>query len=248
MNIATDATIEAIEAIATEIEYQDGQANYLISLTAGGFEADLRCWAVFGWLAPGASQDLDGSALGSPSSAATWAVADSDGFSSGRPSVAPVCDDVLPGDPILIYGAEGDDDRFVEPSHIPQWADAVSAYINAPSKTEGEAFRHALSVRAEIARLIAEALEAARPQVPEPSAEEVFADAGEIYGLGDLPIRAGDWFFAGPVLAWRTADGDYEFRPYPDDDDIDAALEAAKSDAHWLIADMISAATPVQEW
>ena len=195
--------------------------DWTVDLIVDGAEHNLGGWNVCGWLAPGASQDLDGSglALWGSSQPGGWTSCDSDG--SGR------------GYPIARYEAETnydeDDNEFV----------TIVITVSA-SDNRGEVYEFAFegseSEAETLCEAISEALKDANPGCDEPDSETIFDDIDDdAFNFGsDYPIRFGDWNDAGKVLAWKVGD-EYDHRYWPDAGDVSDAMRAIKDDIETAI-------------
>ena len=124
-------------------------AEGTITLTIAGQEvASLACWAACGWLARGASQDLDGSGLALWGSAQPggWSSCDGDGANTGRPRIAPRQNSMEPS--CQIWGAEGQDGATIDlrpwlGDLIERQQTAEEAYFAADDDAEHAATRAA---------------------------------------------------------------------------------------------------------
>lgn len=224
------------------------QSSYEIAIYADGRQIG-RCgdqivavegWAIGAWLRPGAHQDINGSGLDlwGSNQPGGWSTAHSDEATTGRPRVANgPYDRTGGGDPIVIMGGEGFLDIEVSPADIPEWAEAVAELERLTAANEADpddgatasALEAAEQSASEIRDAIAEAIEDAidsvvdegRPE--EPTAEDVLC---HLRGEDQDGLEWGDYLGAGPVIAWRDADGEAQLRWWPDEDDIREAIAA----------------------
>jgi hypothetical protein len=188
--------------------------------------APVEGWAIGAWLKPGAHEDIDGSALALSGhlQPGGWHTAHGDGGSTGRPSVDHGPYDHDDGDaPIIVRGGEGMPDIKVIPADIPEWAAAVAelerlttAFDADPDDESIAADDAATDIRAAICEAINDAIDAVvdegRPEEPD-------------------GLEWGEYRGAGPVIAWRDADGEAQFRWWPDADDIREAVNATVAPA-----------------
>lgn len=215
--------------------------DYVVELTIGEHTYQLNGWAVCGWLRPGAHADLDGSGLANwgSSQPGGWSSCSGDGATNGLPRVSLY--DGEYGDAIVVGDVEGRTGAEIEPETWAAWADAIaaarkareaeeSAYEAGLEDTDEAAYdslceaadlteQHAADLRWQFAVAIEEALPGC-PDIPEPSAEDVYAELSEC----DVPgVRVGDYLGAGMVLAW-LADGEHRMAYWPDQDDMRRAV------------------------
>ena len=225
------------------------QSTYEIQLFANGrpigrvgdAPAPVSGWAIGAWLAPGAHQDIDGSGLAmwGDSQPGGWSTAHGDGVTTGcpRPYIA---HDSECWDPVTVCGGEGCDDIEINPEDVPEWAEAVATHraalaVYEDSGDDADAWESADSAEAtaeEIRAAVCAAIEAAIEAVAdegfpdEPEADDVWRYLHEHDGLW-----WGDYCGAGPVIAWRDADGDTHFAWHPTADEIRDAVDATMAPA-----------------
>ena len=209
-------------------------ADYTVRLTIGDRHLDLTGWVIGGWIKPGASQDIDGSALDNwgNSQPGGWSVSDGNGCAGGRV----VCEEAGPSDdydsPVTIYSHSTDS---VDPQDVPEWHAACQRaddLIGADQEAEyDQAVEQAQAIRCAVIDAVTTALSAIRSPAPEePSAEDLYDDLGEIDGAEVLPVRLGNWRGAGVAMAWM-ADGEYRSTYWPDESDILRTVSEVQSDA-----------------
>lgn len=244
-SITTTISATASEAEINEPSEGYGSADYTTTLTVGDRAIEIPCWGHCGWLAPGASADLDGSGLSlwGDSQPGGWSVCDGDGAYDGRPRViadrSPEC-----GDPISV-GATPLDSVEVTPDMVPEWAAALAALAATPEDAEEWADREsdAADVREAVAEAIEAALEDISADCPEPTAAEVWEALGRSSEVdGADCVRAGRWIGC-PLVAWR--DGEeigYDWRPTEAPAGaVKAAKRAAAEAAAEAVADAVAA-------
>jgi hypothetical protein len=207
--------------------------------------AAVEGWAIGAWLAPGAHQDILGSALAlwGDSQPGGWSAAHGDGAVTGRPRVATgPYDRAEAGDPIIVHGGEGMLDIEILPADIPEWSAAVAGLERVTAANEKDpddelmaiAWSATDRVASEIREAVAEAIGDAIDSVvddglpEEPTADDVLA---YLCGQDQDGLEWGDYLGAGPVIAWRDADGDACFRYWPTADEIREAVDATVAPA-----------------
>lgn len=214
----TEISIKEVSTVSlSHTNYCTGE--YTVTLKIGDHEVSVDGWCVAGWLAPGASQDLDGSglALWGDSQPGGWSHRHSDGLYSGTIVILNGADD---------YDAEiniGSDCRVcgsITPSMVPEWQAAIDRVESIDQDADEDAYDAAVAaaeaIRSAIVKRLESLLDDYEYDCPEPEAEDVFDTLGEIDGIEGLEIRYGDYMGAGPCLAWRDADGEYDFDWHPD--------------------------------
>ena len=211
-------------------EISDGYcaSEYTIGLTVGGKEYSLDGWVVCGWLRPGASTDHDGSGLTNwgDSQPGGWSFTDRDGNVGGRPRVD---EGGNFADAITIGTDDNGGQVSIGMTTVPAWYAAGALALRREEEAErldtdaahdaaSEAIEAAEAIREELVEAINEAIDAVDVDCPEPTAEAIYQHLdrdGEIDGIGSLPIRHGDYLGAGQCIAWRDADGEYDFDFWP---------------------------------
>lgn len=225
-----------------DIEEQGGSlvASYQVTMTIAGREPTVGGWYTCGWIAPGASQDLDGSGLANwgSSQPGGWSVCQGDGQVSGRPAVEVGEDD--DGAPCVVitqgYGM-GDDIVLTCADLGVEWpdSDAVDADDNDAIVECVEAETEARDAVQSFADAIGAALDNAIPSPPaEPSSEEVWNDLWPELSRGgdDLPVRVGKYLGCDMRVAIRDVDEYVDY--HPDDESWERAAEQAI--CAWVIA------------
>jgi len=218
-----------------------GSVDYRVTLAAGDRQVDIDCWGHCGWLAPGASADIDGSGLAAwgDSQPGGWSVCDGDGAYDGRPRViadrSPAC-----GDPVCV-GATHLGTQEITPDMVPEWAAALAALAATPEGADEWVDRE--SAAADIRDAVAEAIEVALKDVaadcPEPSAAEVWHALGRTAEVDGVDcVRVGSWIGC-PLVAW--SDGElirYDWWPTRSPR---GALDAASAAASAAVDDAVEA-------
>ena len=196
-------------------------ADWTVDLIVDGVEHNLGGWNVCGWLAPGASQDLDGSglALWGSSQPGGWTSCDNDGSGRGYPKADYDVRDNEDGTESIVITISSSDNR-----------DETYEFTFDGTESEAEALCEAISA----------ALREANPGCDEPDSETIFDDIDDdAFNFGsDYPIRFGDWHDAGRVLAWKVGD-EYDHRYWPDAGDVSDAMRAVKDDIETAILAVI---------
>lgn len=257
IDLSTDLTTDITATLTvTDDGDQCGeqyQSAYEIALYADGRQigrvgdvvAPVSGWAIGAWLAPGAHADINGSglALWGDSQPGGWTTAHDDGATTGRPRVANgPYDSAEGGDPIIVMGGEGMLDIEIAPADIPEWSAAVAELDRLTAANEADpddeaiedAWDAADSATYEIRSAIAEAIEDAIDRVvyegmpAEPTADDVLA---QLNGEEQDGLEWGNYQGAGPVIAWRDADGLAQFRWWPNADEIREAVDATVAPA-----------------
>jgi hypothetical protein len=222
--MSANTTTPAVTVTAVsidDVEEQGGSlgANYQVNMTIGDLRVVVNGWYNCGWIAPGASQDLDGSGLANwgSSQPGGWSVCDGDGQVSGRPTIEIGEDD--DGAPCVLiqqgYGM-GDDvtlscaDLGIDWPNDDVDADDDDA-IYELTQAENEA-REAVQSAADA---ISTALDEAIPPPPaEPDGEQVFDGLPELVRDGDeLPVRAGKYLGCDVRIAIRDGDDYVSYHP-----------------------------------
>ena len=210
-----------------------GSVDYRVTLAVGEHRVDIDCWGHCGWLAPGASADIDGSGLAAwgDSQPGGWSVCDGDGAYDGRPRViadrSPEC-----GDPVCV-GATHLGAQEITPDMVPGWAAALAALAATPEDAGEWVDREsdAADIRAAVAEAIGAALAVADADCPEPSAAEVWDALGSTAEVDGVDcVRVGRWIGC-PLVAWRAGERiEYEWWPKGSPQGaLDAAAVAASS-------------------
>lgn len=227
-----------ISASAGSEDYRDDlddglYIDYQLGLVVGDKEYALTGWFVAGWLAPGAHADLDGSGLANwgDSQPGGWSVCRTDGQSNGAVRVWGGEDSH--DSPIRIESGEGGEDVEIRPEDIEEWQAAVDLVRTHEDDTEGDDYERAVAaceeIREQITQMLVSAIEAAIycVETGEPDSEIIYDSPGmkEVDGMKDLPIRIGNWKGAGMVIVWQDDEGRYDHRYWPDDRDIERAIE-----------------------
>jgi hypothetical protein len=245
-SITTTISATASEAVVCEPSEGYGSADYTTTLTVGDREIEIPCWGHCGWLAPGASADIDGSGLSAwgDSQPGGWSVCDGDGAYDGRPRVI---DEALPTEcdtPITI-GATHLDSVDVTPDMVPEWAAAVAALYATPEDAEEWSDRE--SAAADVRRAVVAAVEAALEDIgadcPEPTAAEVWEALGRSAEVdGADCVRTGRWLGC-PLVAWRAGEQiEYDWWPTSAPRGaVDAASAAAAESASSAVEDAVAA-------
>lgn len=201
-------------------------ANYTIKLSIAGREIEITGWRVGGWLAPGASADLDGSGLAQWGSnqPGGWSECEGDGQFSGDPEVE-VKQDRATGAPILrIISGQGGPDTTLTCADVGiAWPDPDGADddqyddIIAAAEAAMQALRETL----------ADAIEAAIPGSPaEPSPIAIWYALDAERGAEACPVRVGDYLGTNnPRVV--VCNNDRYTSYHPDDAWEDDAREAA---------------------
>jgi hypothetical protein len=235
--VTNQIEVAVLDATLEPIAEQGGSlfADYALQLRIRNgdrlVETRVDGWYHCGWIAPGASADLDGSglALWGTNQPGGWSVCDNDGQTSGRPSVEVVNDQRDDGRPvILISGGHGRGDT-----------ELTCAALGVPWPDEGDNPERepetsaALGAMEALAAAIGDAMERATPSEPdEPSAEEQFDYIDDLdRGWSGVPVRFGPYRGAtgNERIAVRIDD---EYRAYhPGDAWRDAVSKAASAAA-----------------
>lgn len=204
---AESAVSSALDEVAVTVECEEPDINECGGMTfadhdatirVGAAECEARCWSYVGWLARGASADLDGSglALWGDSQPGGWSVCDSDGQCSGR--VRAESD----RNGVHIYAAEGGRDTYLEAATIlgmPSAAAVIADHLDIDDAL------------ARLARRISDAADSARPSVPEPDADDIWEElgAGAEVECTDGRVRAGrPWGESLVLIVVEDEDGD----------------------------------------
>ena len=105
-------------------------AHHILELHVGEQTLRVAGWVLAGWLAPGASADLDGSGLANwgSSQPGGWSVCEGDGVVSGRVAVGARGE---LADPIGVRCHDGYSEGAVTPEMIPEWSAALAAVAAA---------------------------------------------------------------------------------------------------------------------
>lgn len=198
--------------------------DYTIMLTIEDEETYnffLPGWAVAGFLRPGSHMDIDGSGLEiwGDSQPGGWSVCDSDGTFNGRPRVMPSHSDTIiqiePGDNV------GERVELLDVKMIPEWNKICSSHDKVIIREYKEALEEVISKALENVNL---------GMVYEgPEALDIFYDLEPIFDDFDAPVRFGNWNGAGPVIAWVDDDGDYQFRHWPNENDVHKVVKDVSS-------------------
>ena len=200
-------------------------ADWTVDLVVDGVEHSLGGWNVCGWLAPGASQDLDGSglALWGNSQPGGWTTCDSDGSGRGYPKA---------DYEVTTEFDDGDNEIITIVITVSSSDNRNETYEFSFDGTESEAEA--------LCEAISEALRGANPGCDEPDSEKVFDDIDDdAFGFGAYyPIRFGNWKDAGKVLAWKiegTTNDSYDHAFWPDAGDVSRAMRAVNDDIETTI-------------
>jgi hypothetical protein len=197
---ARDASAEAINAALAAITPEAGDAdadapeeqggilyaNYTLPLTVGAASRTVPGWMCCGWIAPGASADLDGSGLRNwgSSQPGGWSVCDGDGAFSGRAH------------------AEASDGAVSihEPEGCPRdTADiTVAEILGLPAECQATIEAHLSDdiedSMAELADEITEVIEYASVSIDAPDADDLWDELGCRSELSDCEsVRVGDF-------------------------------------------------------
>lgn len=174
-----------------------------ITVAVAGRFAILHGWANCGWLARGASADLDGSGLAcwGDSQPGGWRTCDGDGQSSGRPRAR------SDGDTVVLTGGEGSDsegDTDIQVFDLLGISDlpAIETAIEIDDTVKAAANRLAERIQSEI--------DGADWGVEEPSAEDCWSELAPRHDDGQddgrIGIRAGSPWHGGCVVVIRQGD------------------------------------------
>lgn len=187
-NALAAITAEAGEADADRPEEQGGilYANYTLPITVGRASRTVPGWLCCGWIAPGASQDLDGSGLRNwgDSQPGGWSVCNGDGAYSGRAS------------------AEANDAAVVidVPEGCTREHDVITAaeILGLPAEAQAVIEAHlAHDIEDTLTRLAAdidEAIKYADVFISEPDADDLWEELGCRSELSECEsIRVGDF-------------------------------------------------------
>lgn len=232
--ITTTISAEAGESNINEPSEGYGSVDYTVTLTVGEHAVEIECWGHCGWLAPGASADIDGSGLTlwGDSQPGGWSVCDGDGAYDGRPRVIEERSDDC-GTPISV-GATHLDGAEITPDMVPEWAAALAALAATPEDAEEWSDREsdAADVRAAVVAAVEAALEDIGADCPEPTADEVWEALGRTAEVdGAECVRAGRWIGC-PLVAWRVhGETYYDWWPAEAPAGALAAAERAAKDA-----------------
>lgn len=210
----TSSSIDEIEELGGSLG-----TTYQVTMTVAGRECTIAGWYNCGWIAPGASQDLDGSGLPNwgDSQPGGWSTVDSDGQVSGRPMVEVGEDD--DGAPCVLiqqgYGM-GDDIVLTCADLGIEWPDDdVDADDSDAIYEQVQAAKEAREAVQSAADAIGAALDAAIPESPaEPDGEQVFDGLPELVRSGDdLPVRAGKYMGCDVRIAIREGNDYVSYHP-----------------------------------
>jgi len=205
--------------------------NYDVALRIDGEEiGTVTGWLLVGWLAAGASGNLDGSGLDlwGDSQPGGWTQCDGDGESSGVPKA----DDGGYDEPISVASANLDS-LTLEPETFPAWAALIDVVEAAESKSDTyDAFvvaeKAAQDMRNEICEQISEAISGCgSPYVDEPESEAIWDD---LPFDDELPcgLRVGDYRACGVVMVWQDGD-EYRHTYSVEEGDVERALDGLQA-------------------
>lgn len=192
---------EAGETEADAPEEQGGvlYANYELHLTVGSASRTVPGWLCCGWIAPGASADLDGSGLANwgSSQPGGWSVCDGDGVFSGRASAEAADGAVTIDEPEGCASVK--DITVAEILGLPAECQAViEAHL-------GDAIEEALR---DLAEEITEEIGRADVSIDEPDADDLWGELGCRSELSECEaVRVGD-FGGAHFVAIESKDGE----------------------------------------
>lgn len=221
-----DTSVEDFEAAGDELT-RPYRMTVFVESPAGTRDLAVSGWHLCGWLARGASADLDGSGLDlwGDSQPGGWSVCDGDGAVSGRPAVryeAGSHRDPLPS--IAIESGEGGDDYRLHPADLGL---AWPADDGADDEQYDDLVAAAEAAMQQAAEALRAAIDGAIPDAPDaPDAADVFADLSALPGWGeDCPVRFGRYLGCAGCerVAIRTFSGHLDYAPSDDWEDAAAA-------------------------
>ena len=193
---------EACDADADAPEEQGGilYADYTLPMTVGAASRTVPGWVCCGWIAPGASADLDGSGLRNwgDSQPGGWSVCDGDGAFSGRAHAK--ADEAV----IVIHEPEGcaRDTADITVSEILGLPAECQATIEAHLADEIE------DALATLAGEITEDIARADVSIDEPDADDLWDELGCRAELSECEsVRVGD-FGGAHFVVIEDADGE----------------------------------------
>lgn len=205
-------------------------ANHNITLEICGKKHELSCWHLCGFLAPGASGDLDGSGLSlwGNSQPGGWRTCDNDGQSRGFIKV-----DYDSDIGILI---DTPDNRFIidVKELFPGLSENIQSELISDFDDSKEKYDVLVAqlldglslLTKKIDKEITNLYESAEPS--EPNAEDVYLNLSDIRNLEDINVRVGDYEGAGPCVAWRDERNEYHFISHPDESDVEDIVKKVK--------------------
>lgn len=209
---AEDADVDSPEDLGGGL-----YADYSIGLTVGAKTITAKGWYVCGWIAAGASQDLDGSGLANwgSSQRGGWSCCDSDGATSG--AIRAEADDATCK--ITVRGGYNQLDHTLDVAELLGLTDE-----------DAEIVREHLRVPAGLVERIQDAIDGAKVAPDEPSAEDIYDQLDDVKGLDGIRVgtyHCAEYIFVGADLGnTRTIQ-----RIDSGDDSLDQDIAEAVADA-----------------